>query len=225
MLACGQVLGLGTHIFDLGQLQGTVFSGFGQHLAGDVGVDVDLELLVALANDQAVAHGAQIGAELIQGHGLGSAADNKYGIVGKGDVLQAQPGEVGPLLLLGQVGPLRHGFALHLIQHSLENDQKSLAAGIDDPSLFEDGILLGGVLQSLPPSLQGLFQHHLHRVVLPGGGSGGSGSKPGHGKDGALSRLHHRFVGGGNAKVQCDGKVPAINGLLLLHRLGKAPEQ
>ena len=55
MLARGQVVGLGAHVLDLGQLQGAVLLGLGQGAAGDVGVDVDLEGLVVLADDQAVA--------------------------------------------------------------------------------------------------------------------------------------------------------------------------
>ena len=43
MLARGQVLGLGAHVLDLGQLQGAVLLGLGQGVAGGVGVDVDLE--------------------------------------------------------------------------------------------------------------------------------------------------------------------------------------
>ena len=44
------------------------FCGLGQGLAGDVGVDVDLEGLVVLADDQAVADAVQIRPEGLDGH-------------------------------------------------------------------------------------------------------------------------------------------------------------
>ena len=46
----------------------------------------------------------------------------------------------------------------------------------------------------------------------------------GDGEHGALSGLHHRPVGGDDPGVQGIGQVDAIHGLLILHHLGKAPE-
>ena len=59
MLARRQVIGLGAHVLDLGQLQGAVLLGLGESLTGGVGVDVDLEGLVILADDETVADAVQ----------------------------------------------------------------------------------------------------------------------------------------------------------------------
>ena len=51
------------------------------------------------------------------------------------------------------------------------------------------------------------------------------GGEAGDGEDGALGRLHHRLVGGGNTLLHSGGKVPGGGGLLALEALGEAPEQ
>ncbi len=46
LLAGGQLVPLGAHVLNLGQLQGAVLLGLGEGQARVVGVDVDLKLLV-----------------------------------------------------------------------------------------------------------------------------------------------------------------------------------
>ena len=53
--AGGELLGLRAHIFDLCQLERAVFLRFAQRLARNIGVDVDLEGLVILADDERIA--------------------------------------------------------------------------------------------------------------------------------------------------------------------------
>ena len=67
LLAGGQLVPLGAHVLDLGQLQGAVLLGLGEGQARVVGVDVDLKLLVPLSDDQAVADGLQPSPVLLQG--------------------------------------------------------------------------------------------------------------------------------------------------------------
>ena len=119
MLAGGQILRLGTHILDLGQLQRPVFLGLGQGLAGYVGVDMNLKGGVVLTNDQTVANGIQIAAQRFQVHILPVLADDIHGVEGKGDILHGQGLKVGlipgALLLLHH---LRHGQSPELIQQT-----------------------------------------------------------------------------------------------------------
>ena len=61
-----QIVPLGAHILDLGQLQRAVLLGLRQGIAGDIGVDVDLEALVILADHQTVADAVQIGTQGLQ---------------------------------------------------------------------------------------------------------------------------------------------------------------
>jgi hypothetical protein len=65
-LVLHQLVVLGAHVLYLGGFQRAVFLGFGQRVAGDVGVDVHLEALVVLADDQAVADAVEIGPQKIQ---------------------------------------------------------------------------------------------------------------------------------------------------------------
>ncbi len=223
--ARGQLLGLGAHILDLRQLQGAVLLGLAQGRAGGVGVDVDLERLVVLADDQAVPDAVQIGPEGLDGLARRLAHD-EHGVEGKGDVLLGQGGKVGGLLH-GQavLGTLRGGDAPQLVQHSLEYHQEALAPRVHHPGLFQHRVLVHRVRQGDLALGDGGLQHGLHAVVLPGGLRGLRGGQAGDGEDGALGGLHHRLVGGGHAVVEGGGKGRAVGGVPLLQPLGHAPEQ
>ena len=130
-----QIVPLGAHVLDLGQLQGAVLLGLGQGVAGDIGVDVYLEALVILADHQTVADAVQIGTQGLQGllaHGL---ADDEHGVEGEGDLI-LQRGEVGLFLDLGLVLDLGDGLAPQAAQHAVQNDQIALAAGVYHIRLF-----------------------------------------------------------------------------------------
>ena len=58
-----QVLGLGTHVLDLGQLQGAIFLSLHQCRAGNIRVHMDFKGLVILTDHQTIANAVQIGAE------------------------------------------------------------------------------------------------------------------------------------------------------------------
>ena len=223
-LASGShILVLGTHILDLGQFQHAVLLGFGEGFAGDIGMDMNLEGFVILADDQAVADGVQIGTEGFQ-VGVLVLADDEHGIKGEGDVLVGQSGKVG--LLLGLLAILLgHGQAAQLIQHTLQDDQEALAAGVYDTGLLQNGVLVDGVVQGDLAFLDGGLQHELKVVVLAGSAGGLGGSHTGNGQNGAFGGLHNGLVSGGDAEVQSDGQVTAIHGLVVLDGLGQTTEQ
>ena len=114
---------------------------------------------------------------------------------------------------------------MQLVQHTLQNDQETLAAGIHHPRLFQHGVLVDGVVQGSGALFNGGLEDRFQVSVLPGGSGGPGGGHAGDGEDGALGRLHHRLIGGGHAKVQGHGQVGPVHGGLVPHRLGKAAEQ
>ena len=91
--AGGHVLVLGAHVFDLGQLQNAVLLRFRQSGAGDVGMDMNLECVVVLANDQTVTDRIEISAEGVQ-ISMFVFADNEHGVKGEGDIFVGQVGEI-----------------------------------------------------------------------------------------------------------------------------------
>ena len=151
--AGGQIVGLGTHVLDLGQLQSAVLLGLTENGAGDVGVDMDLEGVVAFTDDQTVAHTVEVGLEGLQAVEVAVLPDNEDGVKGEGDLLGGDGGIVGLLLTGGvsiRVGG--HGLAPELVQHALEDHQKALAAGIHDAGFLENG----GSDSRCPPGRCGL---------------------------------------------------------------------
>ena len=224
--AGGQVLGLGAHVLDLGQLQHAVLLGLVQGAAGGVGVDVDLKGRVVLADHQAVADGVEVSPEGFQVGVLLKLADDKHCVEGKGDVLHVDGFKISLVVGGSSVLPgLGHGQAPDLVQHALENHEEALAAGVYHAGLFQHRVLVDGAGQGLLALLNGGLQHPLEGAVLPGLTGGPGGGQTGDGEDGALGGLHHRLVGGGHTEVQGDGQVPAVHDLLVLDGLGEAPEQ
>ena len=124
LAARGKVLGLRAHILDLGKLERAVSLRLGERDARGVGVNVDLERLVVLADHKAVADAVQKLAERLDG-AVVDAADDEHGVEGKGDVLVADGGEVR-LVTRGVLGLERgHGLAAQRREHSLQDHKGS----------------------------------------------------------------------------------------------------
>ena len=114
-----QIVVLHAHVFDLCQLQRAVFLGLGKRLPGNVRVDVDLECLVVLADDKAVADGVEIHAQRLEIDGLVLLADDIDRIVGERNILSCKVGKVRLLLRLACALPQGNVVSLQACEHAL----------------------------------------------------------------------------------------------------------
>ena len=125
----------------------------------------------------------------------------------------------------GLLAHLGHGLAPQGGQHPLQDSQIALASGVHHPGLFQDGVHVGGLGQHLVAHADGLCQHVLHVVVLPGSLCGPLGSQAGDGQHGALGGLHHRAVGGGHALLHSRSQKDRVGSPVALEDLGHTPEE
>ena len=86
----GHGLVLGAHILDLCQLQSAVLLGLGQGISGNIRMHMDLERLVVLTDDQAVADGAEIGPQGLN-RGVFPLAHDEHRVKGESDLLLRHP--------------------------------------------------------------------------------------------------------------------------------------
>lgn len=150
--ACGKIVVLHLHVLDLGKLERAVFLRLCQGLAGDVRVDVDLEGLVVLTDDDAVADGVKIGAQRGKVNVLVRLAHDIHRVEGKGDLAGVELGEIGLLANLLRLLTGLGRFNFHAAvdgKHGLEHIQPALAACVHDARLLQDGILVHGLRQRL----------------------------------------------------------------------------
>ena len=155
-LAGGQRVGLRAHILDLRQLQCAVFLGFRQGRAGNVGMDMDLEGLVILADDQTVANAAEISPQGHEVDVLPGLAHHIHGVEGEGDLLLRHGVEVGLFLMLGRLLLIfGDGLAAELCQHTLQDQQVALAACVYHAGLFQYRVHVRGLGQRVIALLDG----------------------------------------------------------------------
>ena len=185
-------------------------------------MDVDLEGLVILADDQTVADAAQIGAQAVQ-RAIRGLADGEHSVEGEGDILVADGGKVR--LLLGLLLHLRDLLTPQGAEHTLQNDEVALAAGVHHTGLFQHRVHLDGLRQRGVAGLDGLLQHVLGGVLLPRCLQRALGGQTGYGEHRALRGLHHRAVGGGDALLHGGGQLCAVRLRRTLEHLAHAPEQ
>ena len=222
LFAGGHIVGLDAHVLDLADLQNTVLLGLVDGVAGDVGVDVDLEGVVVFADDQAVADAVEVFAQAGEIHVLAGLADDEHGVEGEGDVLFADGGKVGLLPGFLHLGDL---LATQGAQHAFQDHQITLTAGIHHAGLLQHGVHVGGLCQHFVTGLDGLGQHILGTVVLAGGVGGADGGQAGNGEHRTLGGLHHGAVGGGHTLLQGSGQGRAVQLLQTLGGLGDAAEE
>ena len=110
---------LHAHVFDLCQLQRAVFLGLGKRFPGNVRVDVDLECLVVLADDKAVADGVEVYTQRLEIDGLVLLADDIDRIVGERNILSCKVGKVRLLLRLACVLLQGNVVSLQACEHAL----------------------------------------------------------------------------------------------------------
>ena len=107
---------------------------------------MDLEGLIILTDDQTVADAAEIGPQGHEVNILLGLPHHIYGIESEGDLFLRHHVKVG-LFLVGilRLAQLRHGLAPELCQHTLQNQQIALAAGVHHTGLFQNRIHIRGL--------------------------------------------------------------------------------
>ena len=119
-------------------------------------MDMDLEGLVILADDQTVANAAEISPQGHEVDVLPGLAHHIHGVEGKGDLLLRHSVEVSLFLvrfrLLHAFG---NGLAPQLCQHTLQNQQIALAAGVHYAGLFQYRVHVRGLGQRVIALLDG----------------------------------------------------------------------
>ena len=220
------------HILDLEVGEVAVLDGLAQDLAGVGGVDMEVDDVIVLDADDAVAVGLGEGAHLCGACTL-VLVDEELGAVAVLDVLDLHQvvGEDalagvfgGELGLVGDSLAAGHdGLAVEDLAHTLKDDHDALTAGVHDASLLQDGQQVGSVLQSL---LTG-GHHDVPQLghVLFAAGSSFLGSDAGDGQDGAFGGLHDSFVSALDALLQRSHDVGGVSLFLALQSFGEAAEQ
>src|SRR5699024_3474882 len=213
LLLAGQELLV--HILDLEIGQVAVLDGFREDLAGVGGVDVEVDDVVVLDADHAVAVGLGKGAHL-GGAGPVLLVDQELGAVAVLDVLHLHQvvgkdaaagvggGQLG--LVLGGLGGGDDALAVEHLAHALEDDQDALAPGVHHAGLFQDGQQVGGVVQGALAGGQDPVPQLVH--VGDAAGPGLLRGDAGHRQDGALGGLHDGLIGGLDALFQGGDQVP-----------------
>ena len=155
-LTGGQRVGLRAHILDLRQLQCAVFLGFRQGRAGNVGMDMDLEGLVILADDQTVADAAEVSPQGHEVDVLPGLAHHIHGVESEGDLLLRHGVEVGLFLVrLRFLHIFGDGLAAELCQHTLQDQQVALTACVHHAGLLQYRVHVRGLGQRVIALLDG----------------------------------------------------------------------
>ena len=220
------------HVLDLEVGQIAVLDGLGQDLAGVGGVDVEVDDVIVLDADHAVAVGLGKGAHL-GGAGPVLLVDEELGAVAVLDVLHLHQvvgkdaaacvggGELG--LVLGGLGGGDDALAVEHLAHAFKDDQDALAPGVHHAGLFQHGQQVGGVVQGALAGGQDQIPQLVH--IGDAAGAGLLRGDAGHRQDGALGGLHDGLIGGLDALFQGDDQVLGAGLLFALQRLGEAAEQ
>ena len=224
LAAGGQIIVLQAHILDLCKFQRTILLGLAQRVARNVRMYVDLERLVVLADDETVADAAEIFAQRVERGDILALAHDEDRVEGEGDILGVKNAEIG--LFVYRAGILADDVvAAQAFEHPAQNEAEAHAARVDDAGLFENRILVDGVVQRGVRRVEAVLQHILDLVVFHGQIARGVCREAGDGQDRALGGLHDRLIRGLHARSECGGKILAVGLELALERLGKAAEQ
>ena len=158
MLTGKNIVMLGAHVLDLRKLQRAEILRLVEGVAGDVGVDMDLEGLVVLADNKAVAYAREILAQRLKVNIGVMLAHDEDRVEREGDILRVEHIESAALLLglddlINALGsgdlPAVGG------EHRADDVHIALTAGVDDSGLLEHGVLVHGLGQSVVTGLDG----------------------------------------------------------------------
>ena len=219
---------LEAHVLHLRHVQHAVLGALRQRVPGLVGVDMDLEHLVVLADDQRIADAVQVGPQQVQRLLRLQLLHDIHGIVGECDLLGGKLAEGFPLRLRGLVGVCDAAGkdpALQRGEESVQDRDVALAAGVDDARASQHGVLLRGLGQGLLAGGQRAGEDQLEVGLGLRQLRSGGGGHAGDGQDRALGRLHDRLVGGVHAVLHRVGELRGVAALHALQPLGDAPEQ
>ena len=220
------------HILDLEVGEVAVLDGLAQDLAGVGGVDMEVDDVVVLDADHAVAVGLGEGTHLCSACAL-VLVDEELGavavldvldlhqVIGKDALARVRGGELG--LVGGSLAAGHDVLPVEDLAHALKDDHDALTAGIHDTGFFQDGQQVGGVLQSLLTRSEDDVPQ-LGHILLAAGGSF-LRSHAGHGQDGALGGLHDGLVSALDALLERRDDVGGVGLFLALQSLGEAAEQ
>ena len=205
------------------QLQGAVFLRLGQGRTGDVRVYMDLERIVVLADDQAIADGAEIRPQGLNG-GIFPFAYNEHRVEGEGDLLLAEGGEIGLALglFLAHIWNLlaRRTAAYRPVLPDTPFRRRPPPRPFSAPGSFQWSRPGSPNPCGWPPCRT--YSTLLHSSAASGGPVGG---QTGDCQHRALCGLHHSAVGGGYALLQSAGQLHTIGLLIALEILGHTPKQ
>ena len=218
---------LQTHVLDLRGDERAILQSCLQSQSGIVGMDMDLDDLIVVHQNQAVAQGCQISTQFLgvlvvfTGHDeLGAVAEGNISIVKirEGSLLF---GRCSSCIAFGGHDVL----ASQGRQHGFQSGQPALAAGIHNAGLFQDRVLVDGVSQSDLCFFNGSFVDKFQEVVLLSGIPCLGSSQAGDGQDGSLCGLHDSLVGCIDAFLQSVCPQNTVTFLFTLQSLGNAPQQ
>ncbi len=156
----GEIVMLHPHIFDLRQLQRAVLLRLAQRVAGDIGMDMDLERLIVLADDKAVANAVEEMAQRLERDVLKFAHD-EHRVERERNILRVKLGKVRLLVYRGTVCGADDVVAAQGGEHRLQNEHKAHAARVHNTGFFEHRVLVDGIFQRRAGGLNRL----LHNVL------------------------------------------------------------
>ena len=200
-----------------------------ERLVRAVGVYVNLDDIVVINNNKAVADAVEERAQALYIARLIAALCDKFGAVGKRDILVLDVRERRTGLCMLR---LSSDFALLVdavirVVHALEDGQEAEAACIDDARLFQNRVLVRGLCQCLMALVDGGAQNlaavdvrvgltQLEYMLCRNAGNG---------QNGAFRRLHDCLVRRLYALMQSECKILSLGSLALFQLLGHAAEQ
>ena len=194
-----ELLGLGDHVLNLGKLERAVLLAFIQRIARHVGVDMDLEDLIVIADDQRITDAGEIPAQRVEVDIRSALPYHIDSVKSKGDGLHQVDAGIGEEIRLGII-PLSFLAGDHFSAQGSENGAEdhhiALAAGIDHPGFLQNGVLIDGIIESQFTGFDAGDERVLEAGALVCGSGRGLGGKTGDGENRTFGRFHDSFVGG-----------------------------
>ena len=215
------------HVLNLHLQQRAVGQRLGEHVSGDVRVDVDLDYLVVVDHYHAVAERLEVSAEQ-RGVLAVFAPDYELGAVGKRDLARGEVREIRPLArLVSLLLPLNRDKALtpEHRERGFEYEEIALAARVDHSGALEHGIQVYRVRQGLRRGFASAAEHQLKVAAVLGELQRRAGGNARNGEYRALRRLHDGLVRRVHAGAHRLGIKLRVRRLAALQPLRKAAEK